>query len=449
MAFLSVKVSRVVCGTGLSRALRLAVCVWMVCFLGGQRCLAESEIQGLWQKMGIWELSPAPFQELAEPMGFRWNSSSFDAARATGSRLGLTFGGIPVVESLARFREGKLAGFTVSFYTRGDSEELGKPAFETLLKQVVEMITQRSGVRPQVRGKDVHNAVRADGVVWHTPETTWLLEYAITRQVQPQGISYRPEFLRLEMAPPQAKSAASSASSIQDKQELKSHIIKGPEGEVRLEGIPMVDQGQKGYCVVASAERVLRYYGMKTDQHELAQLAGTDRKQGTSLKATVEALKQAGARLHFRVKVVDELDIRELEAFVSDYNRRVMKHGKGLQIAPLRGTIDVAQLFSSMKPEVFRESKMAQKSGMARFVHSVTSAIDAGQPLLWGVDLGIVPEEGLPQKSGGHLRLIIGYNTAKGELLYTDSWGPGHDLKRMSLEDAWLMNSFSLLLTPW
>jgi hypothetical protein len=65
------------------------------------------------------------------------------------------------------------------------------------------------------------------------------------------------------------------------------------------------------------------------------------------------------------------------------------------------------------------------------------------------VDLGIVPEEGLPQKSGGHLRLIIGYNTAKGELLYTDSWGPGHDLKRMSLEDAWLMNSFSLLLTPW
>jgi hypothetical protein len=38
----------------------------------------------------------------------------------------------------------------------------------------------------------------------------------------------------------------------------------------------MVDQGEKGYCVVASVERVLRYYGGTVDQHELAQIANSD-----------------------------------------------------------------------------------------------------------------------------------------------------------------------------
>ncbi|MFR4224380.1 MAG: hypothetical protein ACLT38_12745 [Akkermansia sp.] len=38
-----------------------------------------------------------------------------------------------------------------------------------------------------------------------------------------------------------------------------------------IQDIPMVDQGQKGYCVVATAARIFAYYGMDyVDQHELA-----------------------------------------------------------------------------------------------------------------------------------------------------------------------------------
>jgi len=37
---------------------------------------------------------------------------------------------------------------------------------------------------------------------------------------------------------------------------------------------------------------------------------------------------------------------------------------------------------------------------------------------------------------GAHMRLIIGYNENDGEILYTDSWGAGHELKRMDAEDA-------------
>jgi hypothetical protein len=46
------------------------------------------------------------------------------------------------------------------------------------------------------------------------------------------------------------------------------------------------------------------------------------------------------------------------------------------------------------------------------------------------------------------MRLIIGYNTAKNEIIYSDSWGPGHEQKRMSLEDAWVITSGLSSLQP-
>ena len=34
------------------------------------------------------------------------------------------------------------------------------------------------------------------------------------------------------------------------------------------------------------------------------------------------------------------------------------------------------------------------------------------------------------------MRLIIGYNAAANEILYSDSWVPGHELKRMRADRA-------------
>ena len=53
----------------------------------------------------------------------------------------------------------------------------------------------------------------------------------------------------------------------------------------------------------------------------------------------------------------------------------------------------------------------------------------------------MVEEEQIPQAVGGHMRLIIGYNSIANEVLYSDSWGLGHEEKRMSLDDAWTMTN--------
>ena len=58
--------------------------------------------------------------------------------------------------------------------------------------------------------------------------------------------------------------------------DLPKNVTRDDDGNVFIDDIPMVDQGQKGYCVVASVQRLFEYYGIPCDQHQLAQIAGAD-----------------------------------------------------------------------------------------------------------------------------------------------------------------------------
>jgi hypothetical protein len=46
------------------------------------------------------------------------------------------------------------------------------------------------------------------------------------------------------------------------------------------------------------------------------------------------------------------------------------------------------------------------------------------------------------------MRLIIGYNPQTREILYSDSWGLGHEEKRMSLEDAYVITTGLIVVEP-
>ena len=46
------------------------------------------------------------------------------------------------------------------------------------------------------------------------------------------------------------------------------------------------------------------------------------------------------------------------------------------------------------------------------------------------------------------MRLIIGYNTKTNELLFSDSWGAGHEKKRMPLDDAWSITTGLVTIEP-
>ncbi len=50
--------------------------------------------------------------------------------------------------------------------------------------------------------------------------------------------------------------------------------------------------------------------------------------------------------------------------------------------------------------------------------------------------------------AGSHLRLIIGYDAKERVIYYSDSWGPGREMKQMNLEEAWAVTMALFLLEP-
>jgi hypothetical protein len=395
----------------------------------------------------LWMLKPAEFEQAAKGLPFQWTSNAQDSARA--ARPGMTFLGIPVVECVVRFDADKLREVTALFYARGDAGSISREKFEALVRQCAESLSGHTSAKPTPRGKDPSGAVKAEGIFWQTDKIKHLLEYSFTREIKSRGIDFRAEFVRLELAPAEKRSQLQSGPAQRQKFNGPSHVKRDPKGgDVYIADVPMVDQGQKGYCVVAATERVMRYYSVGVDANELAQVANSDASRGTSLDSMIEALKKIAARLRVRVREVEEQNVKSLLELMKDYNREA-KRAKEKTLPEPGRMIDVASMYAAMKYELLREARTHNKSDLSKFQRTLQAAVDQGIPLLWCVQLGMFPEQGIPQNAGGHMRLLIGYNSSSQEVLYSDSWGAGHELKRMPAADAWTITSALTLVEPF
>jgi len=432
-------------------------------FLAGvaARPVFAQPLDPLFAMDNLWAEKQDDFMQAAKPFGYEWTSNAKDSARAARRRESsgesaeagrdvLKVFGLPVVESVARFDGDKLAQLTMVLYARGDVGDWTEAQFDGYVRYAATAISTATGVQFTVRGKDPTNAVHAEGLIWTTPKARYLLEYSKTKALPTRNIAFRAEFVRLEVTAPEQKvSLLASATNLQRAKFSGLTHVKhdGASGDVYLADVPMVDQGQKGYCVVAATERVMRYYGDQVDENELAQVANTSTAGGTSFDAMIDALKKLSARLKIRVREVEKFGIREILALIAEYNLDAKHDGKPA-LRDQGHMIDVNAMYSEMDTDVLREARTKNKSDLHRFQREVSNHIDDGIPLLWTVMLGKVPEPGIPQNAGGHMRLIIGYNSSKDEILFSDSWGAGHELKRMPAADAWTITTGTMSIEP-
>ncbi len=397
----------------------------------------------------IWTNSAGTFMATYAPLGFRWTSEARDTARAGDEKF--TLWDLPVHEVLVRFAPTGPRHLALSIFNRGDAGELNKAAFTNLLGRAYAQATVwAGGAKPVPVGEQMNlDGIRRQAMEWLRPPMRLRLLWSYSTKDAQGAFTYRAEYIRLECVsasadvprPGVAKPATLSASG------LRSRVKKSADGDVALDNVPMVDQGQKGYCVVAAAERVLRYYAIEVDQHELAQLSASSAEEGTDPRKMVEGLKRVGTRLGLRIKVLEDFDFDDFLKMVDRYNSAA----KRAKLPPLTygHMVDVSALYESMEAATLREVRLKQQGDFNRFQADVASNVERGFPLLWSVHLGKVPETPvLPQGGGGHMRLIIGYNRARGEVLYSDSWGQGHELKRMKWEDAWTITGGLYLIEP-
>ena len=422
--------------------------VLLAAFFSTRACAAETAFDALLAVPGLWTLKQDDFQKATPTLPFQWTSAARDSARA--ARPGMTLFGLPVVEAIARFEADRLASFTANIYARGDAGNLTKERFDELVRMSVAAIAKATGVKFTDRGKDPANAVKAEGLVWKTDAALYTLEYSFTKEVKTRGIPFRAEFVRLEITPPPKGVASLIGGSVPSlpRFDAKAHIQRdAATGDVYIRDVPMVDQGRKGYCVVASTERVMRYYGAEVDANELAQIANSDAGGGTNYQAMMGALKKVAARLKVRVREIEKLDVKDVLALIKDYNRAAKKDGAP-PIPDPGYILDMGAIYGAMKGDVLREVRTKNKSDLSRFQRTVLEHADRGTPLLWTVHLGILEDKTAMQTGGGHMRLIIGCNPKTNDILYTDSWGSGHELKRMSAADAWTITTGLAKIEP-
>jgi hypothetical protein len=365
---------------------------------------------------------------------FVWLSAQHDSLRANGGDLSLW--GEDIGEVVIRGNEGNVSGLNLSLYNRGDDRQIRASELTVMFTKWKTLLDEKIGVKGEARKSSA--AVQVTALQWRKGNTAFLLEGSIAKV---EGIE-RAEFLRIRVA----SLADAAGSKIAGRSTLRSNVETKDGGDVFIKNMPMVDQGQKGYCAVASIARVTSYYGLDVDQHEMAQIANTS-VFGTDPEEMEEAFKKIVGKLHIRTTQHYEFTERQFDADVRAYNLLAKKEGKEQFKAPKDHILIPGAVWMLMDPDIFARVK-GEQSGCKRFMTKVAEYIDQGIPLCWCLRLGMFPEKGIPQSGGGHMRLIIGYNEKTQEIIYTDSWGKGHEFKRMPLSHAYASSMCVYTMSP-
>ena len=186
-----------------------------------------------------------------------------------------------------------------------------------------------------------------------------------------------------------ARPAAKKAFAIRRKA-LAANVRKNDAGDIWIENIPMVDQGPKGYCVPATVERILRYYGVtQITMHQLADAGDTKQGGGTLVSHMNRAITP------FRHKY--DLDMRSCgEVRVSSLKRYIEQ---GIPVMWVMYVNPGAVQFWNLS---------RQRRPLAR------------SPQEW---LKSVRKYRFPSGGGAHMCLIVGCNEKTDEIAISNSWG--------------------------
>ena len=206
------------------------------------------------------------------------------------------------------------------------------------------------------------------------------------------------EFLVLHILPPEqlTKTRLQQSENRLDraKLDLAKRVRREENGDVFLEGVPMVDQGSKGYCVPATLERCFRYYGINDfDMHRIADAGrtGAGESGGTVLASAISGLAPMLRDSRLRISSCGKLRLRSVARAID------------------AGTPVVWALFSS--PEYL--ARLKEHNAAREKCETIAD---------WKTELRKMRRLSSPKK-GAHVCLIIGYNSATEEIAVTNSWG--------------------------
>ena len=194
-----------------------------------------------------------------------------------------------------------------------------------------------------------------------------------------------------------AAAAGSNASNTAGKnqyytvkgKDFTNNIKRNDFGDVYIDNIPMVNQGSKGYCVPATVERVLRYYGItNVNMHQLADAAKTKKGGGTYVKDAMRAINSVRKSAGLRASEMGDVKLKMVQHYIE----------KGVPIFWV--------MFTNREYENIRRKSLNDRKH---------ASPDSWQKL--------IAEYKVPAGGSSHMCLIVGYNELTREIAVSNSWG--------------------------
>lgn len=310
-----------------------------------------------------------------------------------------------------------LSSVRIIIYNKGDDLPLDKKAFAAKLKESVSALNEALGMP----GKQKNLLTRDTGV--KVKATEWRGEHIAARLE-----SCDREFIRLTVTADAESLSGGGAADAVSKKSLRQNVCR-EGGALWIKGIPMVDQGEKGYCVPATLARIFSYYGMSgIDQHAMAALCESGGATGTSVLEMQRALEAISHRFHVRLSQIDAR-MPDLSDVYARYNQVAAAAGQ-----PRLLPMGAGRNLSEADGKLMQQAMGLRDADVAKWLKPIRKPLQEGIPILWCVP--------------GHMRMIIGYDTERQELIYSDSWGARTAEERMPLAAACAISVFRYILKP-
>ncbi len=350
--------------------------------------------------------------------GAIWTDNLKSSARSVEE---IRFNSVTSTETIFSFRNKQLSKISMMIYNKGDDDLISERVFNSIKAQALSSLEAHIGKKPLF--KPNAGVAKNNIYFWVHNNHLYKLEYGTSKS----GKIFIGEYIRIVVTKGNSKinviNIDKASSDVLTEAELRA-MVSRKNGDVLINGIPMVDQGAKGYCACAALARLMTYFGRDIDQHDIAKLAGSNADNGTEPDQLKKAVESMSAKLRLNMKILAKPYLsNERDAF-----RLQTKLGA------LVGKMENKDLKSVYNRFAYDDSRYKE------FEKNVINSIDSGRPVSWALSLGIVPEPEIPQATGGHMRIITGYNRAKKLIYYTDTWGAGHEKKSMDMATAFYIS---------
>jgi len=202
--------------------------------------------------------------------------------------------------------------------------------------------------------------------------------------------------------------------------ELKTRVVRRDNGDVVVSGIPMIDQGQKGYCVPATWARYLRYMGIPADEYMLANAAQTEKGGGTSNVRMLAAATQLVRQNRRTIKTLTgRITLNQVAKYI-DAGLPIM--WSMYSVGPFEGAGQPAERMGNASPETWKQSLKAARKAARQLK---------------------------PAPDQAHICMIIGYNPRTDEIATSDSWGLQHAEKWYTLDEVQAVSLNGMFVIAW